>query len=204
MFITFEGCEGAGKGTQVELLSRRLAERRPVERRPVVVREPGGTALGERVRRLVLEEPAPPIAPAAEMYLFLAARAQLVEEVIRPALAEGRIVIADRYHDSTLAYQGGARGLDVGWPAEFPRPDVTFLLALPVGVGLARRRQAGDANRMEGEELRFHEDVAAAYDRLAEAEPGRWVRLDGLLPPDQVHELVVERLEAMLEVPGSS
>ena len=190
MFLTFEGTEGAGKGTQVELLARWLADRDPV-----VVREPGGTALGERIRELVLHGDG--IAPAAEMHLFMAARAQLVEEVIQPALEAGRIVIADRYHDSTLAYQGGARGLDVGWPAEFPKPDLTFLLELPVVAGLDRRRAAGGSNRMEAEAGAFHEAVAAAYGRLADAEPGRWVRLNALLSPEEIHREVRSSVQAL-------
>jgi dTMP kinase len=199
LFITFEGIEGSGKSTQVELLARWLHQRSPV-----VLREPGVTALGERVRSLLLHAEDVPIAPAAELYLFLAARAELVEEVIRPALDAGKVVILDRYHDSTLAYQGGARGLSVSWPAEFPRPDVTFLLELPAAAGLARRQAAGGENRIDAEELAFHEKVAAAYDRLAGAEPRRWVRLDAGLPAAEVQEQIRARVGALLEVSTSS
>ncbi|HEX6487323.1 MAG TPA: dTMP kinase, partial [Candidatus Dormibacteraeota bacterium] len=182
--ITFEGIEGSGKSTQVELLGRWLADRHPV-----LLREPGGTEVGESVRRLLLHQEEVPISPQAELYLFLAARAELVEEVVNPALEAGRVVILDRYHDSTLAYQGGARGLDVGdWPPAFPKPDVTFLLELPAEAGLARRQAAGGENRIDAEELAFHQRVAAAYDRLAAAEPERFARLDATASPDTVQE----------------
>lgn len=183
VFISFEGPEGSGKSTQVERLRQALPG-------ALVVREPGETALGERIRELVLHGPA--MAPAAEMYLFMAARAELLDRVIEPALAAGRVVVADRYHDSTLAYQGGGRGLAVGWPPEFRRPDRTYLLALPPALGLARARGEAAADRMESEPLGFHAAVAAAYDRLAAAEPGRIVRLDATLDADVLAGLVLE------------
>ena len=192
-FITFEGPEGAGKTTQVELLRRALADRAPV-----VTREPGGTDLGERIRGLVLHD-GTSMSPEAEMHLFMAARAELLARVIRPALDAGRIVIADRYHDSTLAYQGGARGAATWWPDAFPRPDRTFLLELPPEAGLERRHRSGRAaDRMEAEGLDFHRAVARAYRRLAEADPGRWVRLDATLPPDELHASVMAALADLL------
>lgn len=197
MLITFEGPDGSGKTTQVELLREWLAPRSPL-----ILREPGGTALGERIRELLLHSEA--MAPEAELHLFLAARAELVAEVIAPALAAGRIVVLDRYHDSTLAYQGAARGLEVGWPRSFPKPELTFLLALPAAAGLERRQTAGGGNRLDAEALAFHEAVAAAYDRLAAAEPERWVRLDATLPAAELHRLVRERAGRLLEVPTSS
>ena len=113
------------------------------------------------------------------MYLFMASRRQLIGEVIAPALAAGQVVIADRYHDSTLAYQGGARGLPTVWPPTFPRPDITFLLEGPVEAGLGRHEAAGKSkDRMEQESIDFHRKVAEEYDRLAGAEPKRFVRLD--------------------------
>lgn len=199
MFITFEGIEGSGKSTQVELLAHWLRDRSPV-----VLREPGVTLLGERVRSLLLHAAEVPIAPAAELYLFLAARAELVAEVIGPALESGKVVILDRYHDSTLAYQGGARGLSVDWPPEFPKPDLTFLLELPAAAGLARRQAAGGENRIDAEELAFHERVAAAYDRLAAAEPRRWARIDATLPAAEVQDAIRARVGALLEVSTSS
>jgi len=199
LLVTFEGIEGSGKSTQVELLARRLRHRSPV-----ALREPGGTDLGERIRGLLLHLEDVPISAEAELHLFLAARAELVDEVVRPALEGGRVVLIDRYHDSTRAYQGGARGLDVEWPAWLPRPDLTFLLELPAAVGLARRQAAGGENRIDAEALAFHEAVAAAYDRLAQAEPERWIRLDATLPPAEIQATVQQHVDRKLEGSTSS
>ena len=193
LFITFEGTEGSGKTTQVELLGEWLSTHDPV-----VVREPGGTELGERIREVVLFAGLE-IDAEAEMYLFMAARRQLIDEVIVPALAAGQIVIADRYHDSTLAYQGGARGVPTSWPSTFPRPDVTFLLEGPVEAGLERHASAGKAaDRMEQESIDFHRKVAAAYEKLADAEPARFVRLDATGSRDKIHLEVKERLAPLV------
>jgi dTMP kinase len=194
VFITFEGPEGSGKTTQVELLGLAL-----VAREPVVVREPGGTDLGERIREIVLFGNID-IDAEAEMYLFMAARRQLINEVIKPALAAGQIVIADRFHDSTLAYQGGARGVPTSWPATFPRPDVTFLLAMPVEGGRDRQAGAGKSpDRVEQESLEFHRRVAAEYDRLASAEPARFTRLDATGSRESVHFAVMERVRPLVD-----
>jgi dTMP kinase len=188
VFLTFEGPEGAGKSTQVEMLRRALEDQDPL-----VVREPGGTALGERIRDLVLHDRA--MSPAAEMYLFMAARSELLAERIQPALAAGRLVIADRYHDSTRAYQGGGRGLQTYWPSFFPKPDRTYLLAMPAEAAL--RRLSG-ADRIEGEPLAFHRAVAEAYDQLAAAEPERWVRLDASAEPEEIHRRILADVELLL------
>ena len=133
------------------------------------------------------------------MYLFMAARRQLIAEVIAPALAAGQIVVADRYHDSTLAYQGGARGVPTTWPSTFPRPDVTFLLSVPVESGLERLAKAGKKpDRVERESIDFHNRVAAAYERLAEDEPQRFARLDATGSRDHVHQQVMNRLQPLL------
>ena len=193
VFITFEGPEGAGKSTQVELLREALADRQPV-----VTREPGGTDLGERVRDLLLHAEID-MAPETEMLLFMAARAELVARVIRPALLERRVVIADRYHDSTLAYQGGARGAPAWWPESFPRPDRTFLLELTPELGLERLGSRGrKADRLELEDVEFHRAVLCAYRRLAAAEPGRFVRLDGTRPPREIHAAVMSEVSGLL------
>jgi dTMP kinase len=193
VFITFEGPEGAGKSTQVELLRAALADRQPV-----VTREPGGTGLGERVRDLLLHADVG-MAPETEMLLFMAARAELVARVIRPALLERRVVIADRYHDSTLAYQGGARGAPTWWPESFPRPDRTFLLELAPEDGLERLGRSGrTADRLESEDLEFHRAVARAYRQLADAEPGRFVRLDAMRPAEEIHAAVMSELSGLL------
>ena len=193
LFITFEGVEGSGKTTQVELLGEALATRDVV-----IVREPGGTELGERMREVLLFG-GMAIDREAEMYLFMAARAQVVHEVIEPALTAGRIVIADRYHDSTLAYQGGGRGLSVYWPPSFPRPDVTFLVSVPVEVGHTRMLLAGKhPDRVERESLEFHQRVADEYARIANAEPQRYTVLDGTESQAEVHASVMERVDRAL------
>jgi dTMP kinase len=192
--ITFEGGEGSGKTTQAELLGDWLSSRNPI-----VVREPGGTELGERIREVVLYAGLE-IDAEAEMYLFMASRRQLIAEVIAPALEKGQIVIADRYHDSTLAYQGGARGVPANWPPTFPRPDITFLLTGPVETGLGRHEDAGKAkDRMELESIDFHRKVAEAYDRLAAAEPSRFVRLDASGSKEKIHLEVRDRVTPLLE-----
>ena len=194
LFITFEGTEGSGKTTQAELLGEWLSPRDPV-----VVREPGGTELGVKIREVLLFGGLA-IDAEAEMYLFMASRRQLIAEVIEPALSRGQVVIADRYHDSTLAYQGGARGVPTTWPPTFPRPDVTFLLEGPVEAGLGRHEQAGKAkDRMERESLEFHRKVGEAYERLAAAEPDRFVRLDATRSRDRIHLDVRDRLKPLLE-----
>jgi dTMP kinase len=194
LFVTFEGPEGSGKTTQVEMLGQALATRQPV-----LVREPGGTELGERIREIVLFGGID-IDPEAEMYLFMAARRQLIAEVIRPALDHSKIVIADRYHDSTLAYQGGARGVPTAWPSTFPRPDVTFLLSVPVESGLERHADAGkDPDRLERESVDFHQRVVDAYDRLATADPGRFARLDATGTREKIHVAVINRLQPLLD-----
>lgn len=194
LFITFEGTEGSGKTTQVELLGEKLSSRQPL-----MVREPGGTELGERLRDVVLNS-GMELDGEAEMYLFMAARRQLLQELITPALALGRIVIADRYHDSTLAYQGGGRGVSVIWPATFPRPDMTFLLSLPVPKGRERQLSAGkSADRVERESIEFHNRVAAEYERLAAAEPERITRLDASETREAVHHKVMSRVKPAVD-----
>ena len=194
LFITFEGTEGSGKTTQAELLNDWLANEDAV-----LVREPGGTELGEQIRDVLLYKGLD-IDPEAEMYLFMASRRQLIAEVIAPELAAGQVVIADRYHDSTLAYQGGARGLPTGWPPTFPRPDITFLLEGPVETGLGRHEQAWKSkDRMERESIEFHRKVAEAYDRLAAAESSRFVRIDATGSRDKIHYGVRDRLKPLLE-----
>jgi dTMP kinase len=194
LFITFEGTEGSGKTTQVELLGEKLSHRQPL-----MLREPGGTELGERLREVVLNS-GMELDGEAEMYLFMAARRQLLQELIIPALALGRIVIADRYQDSTTAYQGGGRGVPVTWPGTFPRPDMTFLLALPVQKGRERQLSAGKtADRVERESVEFHKRVAAAYERLAAAEPERITRLDASESRDAVHHKVMSRVQPAVD-----
>ncbi|HLZ93804.1 MAG TPA: dTMP kinase [Candidatus Dormibacteraeota bacterium] len=193
LFITFEGVEGSGKTTQAEMLGQALSTRDAV-----VVREPGGTELGEKIREMLLYG-GMQIDAEAEMYLFMAARSQLIAEVIRPALEAGQVVVADRYHDSTLAYQGGGRGIATSWPPAFPKPDLTFLLALPVEGGRLRQLVAGKkADRVESEANDFHERVASAYEKLAAAEPQRFVVIDATGSRENVHSIVKQRVDQLL------
>jgi dTMP kinase len=193
VFITFEGPDGSGKSTQVEKLALALAGRSPL-----VVREPGGSELGERIRDLLLHRPEG-MSAAAEMYLFMAARAELLETVIKPALAAGRIVVDDRYHDSTVAYQGGGRGIAVHWPESFPKPDLTILLALPPQDGIGRLERSGKLlDRLDAESPEFHRRAAAKYDQIAEAEPNRFLRLDATADPDRIHQQVMRRVNELL------
>jgi dTMP kinase len=189
--IAFEGVEGSGKSTQLELLRRLLVSR---GREVVVTREPGGTPAGERVRALVLD-PAVELHPRAEALLFAAARAELVEAVIRPALERGAVVLCDRYLDSSLAYQGEARGLGRGPVSQVNRfatggllPDLVVLLDLDPAAGLARR--ARDPDRIEAQDLDFHRRVRAAFRDLAAAEPGRFAVVDAAAPVAEVADRV--------------
>jgi dTMP kinase len=197
MFVTFEGVDGSGKSTQAALLAEGLrAEGREV----VATREPGGTELGERIRGLLLGDGS--IAPWAEAALFAAARSQLVEEVVRPALQRGADVVCDRFLDSSLAYQGIARDLGVDAVLELNRlalgrllPDRTFLLLLPLEQ--AAGRSTGRADRIEREGRAFLERVDRAYRGLAERFPERIVALDGNGSPEEVARRVREELRPL-------
>lgn len=194
-FITFEGTEGSGKSTQIELLAEAL---RSHGTSVVSTREPGGTALGEHLRQILLESDAP-LAPESEAYLMTAARAEHVRQVIRPALTAGRIVVCDRFVDSTLAYQGGGRGLPVATLQQLQQlavgdltPDLTILLDLPVELGLGRRVRGGGANRIDRETLAFHERVARWYRAAAKDDPARWRVVDATGPVAVVHTHVID------------
>jgi dTMP kinase len=194
LFVTFEGIDRSGKTTQARLLCEALGDA------AVGVREPGGTQAGERVRA-ILKDPSVPLSPETEALLFAAARAELVAERILPALAEGRVVVSDRFLDSSLAYQGGARGLgieDVERVNRFAtralRPDVTFLLEISPAEAAAR---AGEHDRFEDEGATLQEAVLAAYERLIELDPERWRRIDAARPADAVHADVLAAVDAV-------
>lgn len=200
-FISLEGIDGAGKTTQIELLCQKLAK---LGFSVVAVREPGSTPLSEKIRELLLDVRSQDISPLAESFLYAAARAQLVAEVIRPALTEGKVVIADRYFDSTIAYQGYGRGIDV----EFLRqlnllatgglmPCLTILLDLPPEEGMVRRGGL-PPDRLEKEGIDFQRAVREGYLTLSRSEPDRIKVVDARLQVEDVHEqvvrLVLERL----------
>ena len=208
LFVTSEGGEGSGKSTQLSRLAERLRER---GLDALVTREPGGTPVAEGIRSLLLD---PALAPGAiaEALLMVAARAELVATAIRPALEAGRVVLCDRYADSTLAYQGAGRGLDLRLLREWNRvatgglgPALTLLFDLDPEVGLSRRGDAaGVPNRLDRESLAFHARVRAQYLELARAEPGRIVVIDAARPPGLVEAEAWEALSARLERTGAS
>ncbi len=195
MFVSFEGLDGSGKTTQVERLRARLeADGREV----VTAREPGGTALGEQLRALVLH--GGEMTPWAEALLYAAARAELVAEVIEPALARGADVLLDRYFDSSVAYQGIGRGLGLHEVLELNLlavrgcvPDRTFVLA--VDPTSSRERVGGSPDRIERESTAFHARVAAGYEELAALFPERLVLLDGTLDPETLAERIQDELQ---------
>lgn len=195
-FISLEGIDRSGKSTQAALLAAALGDH------ALAVREPGGTSLSERVRAM-LKDPTIPLTPRAEALLFAAARADLVARVIEPALAEGKIVIADRYVDSTLAYQGVARGLGVEHVREFNAwatgglmPDLTLLIEISPERAVARGAELDD--RFEDQGLAFQQAIAAAYDEFARREPDRIKRIDGDREPEAVARDVALHVAALV------
>jgi dTMP kinase len=198
-FVAFEGGEGVGKSTQIARAAAWLtAQGRDV----VVTREPGGTPLGRELRRLVLD-PDGHVTPRSETLLYAADRAHHVDTVIRPALAAGRVVLTDRYVDSTLAYQGAGRGLDdarmvTEWATGGLLPDLTVLLDLDPREGLARAGARSSLDRLEAASLQFHEAVRAGFLALAAEAPARYVVLDARHPPEELAAEVAGALAARL------
>jgi dTMP kinase len=206
-FVTLEGPEGSGKTTQIRLLREYLRSQGiPV----LITREPGGTSIGEQIRQVLHDPQNTAMLPRAEVLLYLASRAQHVGEVIRPALAAGMVVISDRYAESTLAYQGYGRGLDLEelqrvteFATEGLRADLVIYLDLPVEVGLRRKVQArerGQAEwtRMDQQSLGFHERVRRGYLAMAEADPGRWCVIAAQQSVDEVQAEIRKRVERLL------
>ncbi len=201
LFITFEGGEGSGKSLQAKALYRKLSKSAIPA---LLTHEPGGTAGGNRIGRWLKWAAVNDISPLAELLLFNASRAQLVSEVIRPNLKKGMVVICDRYADSTTAYQGYGRGLDLATvevinntATEGLEPDLTVLLDIPAAAGLARKR-AGRRDRFEQGDIAFHQRVAAGFHRLAADNPQRWLVIDAAQPKETITEIIWQRVSQLI------
>jgi dTMP kinase len=202
LFIVFEGGEGCGKSTQTRALYRRLSKD---GFGAILTREPGGTRLGERVRRHLKRTGDTRVSPLAELFLIATARAQLVSEIIRPELEKGKAVICDRFTPSTLAYQGYGRGLDTDAirdvndiATDGMSPDLIVLLDMPVEVSLGRKKSK-EKDRFESESLAFHTRVRRGYMDLAKADPERWLVVDGRLPKKVIEETIWEKVGVLLQ-----
>ena len=202
VFITFEGGDGAGKSTQLQLLATWLDEQNKTY---VLTREPGGTDVGLELRDIILHRKGF-LAPRAEALLYAADRAHHVHTVVRPALERGDVVVQDRFFDSSVAYQGAGRVLSEDevrdlslWAVEDLRPNLTIVLDVPAEVARARRDSTRDVyDRLEAEADDFHERVRQAYRRLAGAEPERIVIIDGELPAEEINQQIVSRVQSLL------
>jgi dTMP kinase len=191
MFITLEGPDGSGKSMQIPLLADFIRQQ---GYEVLTTREPGGTSIGDQIRSVIMELGNTSMHPRTEILLFCAARAQIVEEVLRPALARGVVVISDRYADSTLAYQGYGHGVDLeelrrllAFTTGGLKPDLTLLIDVDAEIGLKRRQNCGgEWNRLDAYAVSFHRRVRDGYHQLAQAEPDRWHTIDGSQTPEMV------------------
>ena len=190
MFITLEGPEGSGKSSQLPDLAEFL---RGQGWDVLTTREPGGTPIGDQIRQILMRLDNQELHPRTEILLFLASRAQLVEQVIKPALREGKLVLSDRFGDSTLAYQGYGHGIDLAtlramlaFATDNLKPDLTLLLDVDVEIGLQRKRKEDEWNRLDAYELAFHQRVREGYHELCRQEPKRWRMIDAMQPKDAV------------------
>ncbi|MBM4462816.1 MAG: dTMP kinase [Chloroflexi bacterium] len=202
LFVSFEGGEGSGKSTQAKALYQHLLKTGiPV----VLCHEPGTTPMGRRVRRLLKSPEETEISPLAELFLIAAARAQLVMELIRPNLDRGTTVVCDRYADSTVAYQGYGRGIDMkviqvvnNSATQGVLPDLVVLLDIPVELGLARKGSTR-LDRFESEEVSFHQRVRNGYLEIARTDPQRWLVIDATLPKAEIRHMVWGRVRGLLQ-----
>jgi dTMP kinase len=205
MFITLEGPDGSGKSMQIPLLADFIRQQ---GYEVLTTREPGGTSIGDQIRSVIMELGNTSMHPRTEILLFCAARAQIVEEVLRPALARGVVVISDRYADSTLAYQGYGHGVDLeelrrllAFTTGGLKPDLTLLIDVDAEIGLKRRQNCGgEWNRLDAYAVSFHRRVREGYHQLAQAEPDRWQTIDGSQTPEMVQSnlrrVVAEKLSS--------
>lgn len=192
MFITIEGGEGGGKSTNIAFIKEYLEKS---GQQVVVTREPGGTTLGEKIREVLLNPDHKGMDDATELLLMFAARAQHIAEVIKPALAQGKWILCDRFTDATYAYQGGGRGIDKDriavlekWVQGELRPDLTLLFDLPVEVGMKRASERADLDRFEQEKLQFFENVRSCYLTMAKEQPERYCVLNAEQALDKVQQ----------------
>lgn len=213
MFITLEGIEGSGKTTQLKHIVGFLQKK---GHHCITTREPGGTRIGEKIRAILLDPESRAMDPMAELLLYMADRAQHLEELIRPCLSEGKTVLCDRYYDATVAYQGFARGLDIGLLNELHglifkdlKPDLTLLLDLSPEIGLQRALREiengarnGSEIRFEKEKIAFHEKVRAGYLELARLEPARFRIIDAASTEDQVRKEILKAVSVILNRNG--
>ena len=207
LFITFEGGEGCGKSTQARAMWSKLSRMGiPTE----LTHEPGGTALGKELRRLLKRKRQDHLSPEAELFLFAASRVQLINEVIRPSLQKGKVVICDRFADSTTAYQGYGRGVDLTTIKAMNematggiKPDLTILLEMPPDKGLSRKN-AKNHDRFEAEGIAFHHRIRDGYLKLAAQEPKRWMVIDATLPRNQIKVIIWDKIRQLLQARGIS
>lgn len=203
MFISFEGIDGSGKTTQAKKLAARLEES---GKKVLFLREPGGTEISEQIRQILLNKKNLKMTQISELLLFSASRAQLVTEVIKPALAAGTIVITDRFVDSTTAYQGSGRGLHIGGVKSINAlatsglmPRRTFFIDIPVTEMYERRRSSGqEIDRMEMSNEEFYQRVREGYKQIAADEPGRFISIDGRQSIDEIHTIIWNEVDGLL------
>jgi dTMP kinase len=202
MFITFEGPDGSGKTTQISPLSDYLIQK---GYSVLITREPGGTVIGDQIRQVLADLKNTGMHPRSETLLFLAARAQLVEQVIKPNLEKGFIVLSDRYADSTMAYQGYGHQNDLGqiknlinFATGGLKPDLTLLFDMDVEEGLQRKADGSEWNRLDAYSLEFHQRVRKGYHILAESEPQRWVKIEAGQSPEKIRAAIREAVQARL------
>lgn len=202
IFITMEGPDGAGKSTQIDLLRVYLLEK---GYDIIVCREPGGTVISEAIREVILNKDYKNMGHMTELLLYAAARAQLVEEVIQPALSQGKVVICDRFIESSAVYQGIARGMGIDLVYEVNQfavdgtmPDITILLDIDAETGIGRKKQQAELDRMESEQLGFHKKVVEGYRLLAERDKNRMVKIDGRNSIEEIHRHIKEAVDDAL------
>lgn len=203
IFITMEGPDGAGKSTQIEMLKAYLNEK---GYDVLLTRDPGGNAVSEAIREVILNKAFTEMGHMTELLLYASARAQLVEENIKPALESGKAVIADRFIDSSAVYQGIGRGLGIDtvyavneFALQGIMPDLTILLDLDAEAGIARKKNQAELDRMENETIEFHKSVVEGYRRIAAMSPERIIKIDATLPKETIHDIIVSRVADCLE-----